>query len=123
MRLEELPVEVQAEIKDTLTAYNDVSVVYENGGYHVVAAIGIKSEYAPDHKFIGTYTADEIYTEDEQIINYVKNFHYYPINYHGKRDYKWLKGITEDSNIIFDGDHNLVTAPEPKKYVVKIASF
>lgn len=112
MRFEELPVDVQNEIKDTLTAYNDVSVVYENGEYRVLAAIGIKSEYAADHKFIGTYKADEIYTEDERIINYIKNFRCYPINYHGKRDYKWLKSITEDTNIIFDGDHNLVTASE-----------
>ncbi len=81
----ELPVEERARIRNTLKAYDEVVVFYENGKY--VYGVCLKSHYAPDHEYIGTYRAEDIYTEDERIENYINEFHAYPPNYKGKRDY------------------------------------
>lgn len=75
---------------------------------HEVKSI-LKASYAEDHEFIGTYKAKEVYTEPERTINYVESFHDYPIWYKGKRDYKWLKNLTNNDRVIFD-NNNLVTA-------------
>lgn len=111
-RFNELPKAVQEDIKRALKAYDRVYVIYENGDYHVSVAIGLKAQYAPDHKVIGEYKADEIYTEDEKMINYIETFHEYPHNYKGKRDYRMLKEIEGDWNIKFkfDDERNLVIA-------------
>lgn len=84
-KINELPNEIQLKIKNTLKAYDKVDVFFENGRYNF--GVCIKKEYAPDHKFIGTYYAKDIFTEDERILNYVNEFQSYPINYKGKRDY------------------------------------
>lgn len=81
----ELPENLQNEIKDYLRAYNKVTVWYENGRYTFGTCL--KKTYAADHEFIGEYRADEIYTDDERILNYVNEFQSYPIQYKGKRDY------------------------------------
>lgn len=106
-----LPIEVQEDAKKALRAYDRVYVIYEYGKYNVSVAIGLKSKYAPDHKFIGEYKAEEIFTPEERIINYVESFHEYPIQYKGKRDYAWLKTLTSwDDKVKFDENGNLVNA-------------
>lgn len=81
----ELPGDLQLRIKDRLRAYDRVDVSYEYGEYHF--GLCIKKTYGPDHEFIGTYYAKDIFTEDERILNYVNEFQCYPIEYMGKRDY------------------------------------
>ncbi|GHU36237.1 hypothetical protein FACS1894105_06250 [Clostridia bacterium] len=49
------------------------------------------SRYPDDFKVIGDVSKDDIYTEDEQIVNYIEEFHDYPYNYRGKRDYDMLR--------------------------------
>ena len=88
-RFNSLPEEVQARIKDTLKAYDDVDVWYEDGRYTFGTVL--KKSYAPDHRYVGTYRASDIYTEEERIINYVNEFHDFPMSYKGKRDYAILK--------------------------------
>lgn len=107
-----LPKEVQNEIKKTLRAYDRAYVIFENGKYNVSVAIGLKAQYAPDHKVIGEYKATGIFTEDERIINYIESFHEYPISYKGKRNYRMLKEIEGNWNIKFkfDDERNLVIA-------------
>lgn len=90
----ELPVEERARIRNTLKAYDEVVVFYENGKY--VYGVCIKSEYAPDLKYIGTYRAEDIYTEDERIENYINEFNSYPPNYKGKRDYAVIHKMTDE---------------------------
>lgn len=107
--LNTLPKEVQHEVKSILKAYDEVNVIFEYGEYHVSPGITLKARYAEDHEFIGTYKAKEVYTEPERTINYVESFHDYPIWYKGKRDYKWLKNLTNNDRVIFD-NNNLVTA-------------
>lgn len=94
--LNELPKSVQKEIKETLKAYSEVPVTYENGRYSF--SLCLKSEYADDHEFIGTFYAKDIYTPEERIINYFESFHEYPISYKGKRDYKMLRDLEAERN-------------------------
>ena len=84
-----LPLQVRVHIMETLKAYDEVTVTYENGEYHY--GLCIKSHYAPDHEFIGVYKANELYTLEQRTENYMQTFHDYPIWYKGKRDYKMLR--------------------------------
>lgn len=84
------------EIKSTLKAYDKVHVTYEYGKYHFSTFVGLTASYADDHRFCGTVYADDIFTPEECIINYVEAFHDYPIGYHGKRDYKMLREVGND---------------------------
>ena len=72
-KFENLPFDVQETIKGYLKAFNKVDVYYENGEYHF--GVVIKSHYAPDHQFIGEYYAEDIYSPEERILNYVNEFH------------------------------------------------
>lgn len=106
--INELPMNIQEEIKNTLKAYDEVTVFYENGTYHF--GLCLKSQYADDHEYIGTFKASELYGENERIVNYVESFHEYPIQYKGKRDYRWLKALTWASKVAIDEAGNLVNA-------------
>lgn len=86
--LNTLPSAVIEKVKKVLRAYDEVQVIYEYGEFHVSAGLCIKSTYGGDHEFIGTYRADEVYTPEERILNYVNSFQDYPIEYKGKRNYK-----------------------------------
>lgn len=106
-KFNELPKEVQDEIKDWLKVYDWVAVDYENGTYHY-GGLCLTKTCAKDHEFIGKFTAKEVFTENERIINYVESFHAYPISYKGKRDYKWLKSLTWNDHVKFENE-NLVS--------------
>lgn len=109
-KLEQLPEEVQKQIKEILKVYPRTSVTFENGEYHFGGDC-LKATYASDYEVIGEYKADEIFTEEENIINYVEAFHEYPAEYKGERDYKWLKslGYDWDIKVKFDENGKLVT--------------
>ena len=103
-RFNELPEETQEEIKDILKAYDSVNVWYENGRYSYVDVI--KKTYADDHKYIGTYRKEDIYTETEQIENYINEFHAYPMNYKGKKDWAMIQKMnTERETTMVDTDN------------------
>lgn len=105
-----LPTEVQEKAKNILKAYDEVHITFENGNYNVGAGISLRNEYPNDFRVIGDYKANEIFTEEERIINYVESFHDYPRNYKGKRDYSWLRTLTSwDDKVKFDEFGNLVT--------------
>lgn len=109
-KFNELPLDVQNKAKYILRAYNEVFIVFEYGKYNVGACVGLKAKYAPDHEVIGMYYADDIYTPEERMINYIECFHEYPIRYKGKRDYKMIHDIEGnwDVRFKFDNDGNLV---------------
>ena len=101
----------QEEIKDTLKAFDKVNVIFENGEYHFSTGIGIYATYAPDHKFIGTVYAEDIFTEEERILNYMESFHAYHPSYRGRRDYKMIHEVGNDWSIKFRmEDGNIVKA-------------
>ena len=55
----------------------------------------MKAQYAGDHEFIGNYKAEDIFTEDERMLNYMESFHEYPIQYRGRRDYSMLNKLNQ----------------------------
>jgi len=108
----ELPMDIQNEVKNDLKVYAKTNVTFENGAYHVDPGVALKAVYAPDHEFIGTYKAKDVFTEKERMLNYMESFHDYPIEYKGERDYKMLKEIERNWNarFMFDGEGNIVLA-------------
>lgn len=106
-KFNELPQDIQTEVKQVLKAYNRVYVVFENGKYQVNASIAIKRVYASDHEVLGDYNADEMFTKEEQLTNYVEAFHEFPIYYKGTRDYDWIRSLTWDDKIALDDNGNL----------------
>ena len=91
--LKYLPKAIQKQVKSTLRVYADCSVVFENGRYSVGGGVTLKAYYADDHEVIGNYRADEVYTETERTENYINQFHDYPMNYKGNRDYQLIKDL------------------------------
>lgn len=104
-KLSSLPQEVQERVKNTLKAYDEVDVWYEYGRYTLGTAL--TKTYAPDHRFVGTYRASDVYTEEERIVNYVNEFHDFPMAYKGKRDYAMLKDYNATFKMV---DGNIVIA-------------
>ena len=86
--LNTLPTNIIEKVKNTLKAYDEANVYFENGQHHVGTGHCIRATYESDFKNIGTYKAKDVYTEQERILNYVNEFQDYPINYKGKRNYK-----------------------------------
>ena len=81
--LEMLPKAIVEEVKNTLKAFSETNITYENGKYKELPAVGIYSTYAKDHKFIGTVRQEDIYTLEERIKNYEDTFKSYA--YHLRR--------------------------------------
>ena len=109
--LHTLPIEEQEKIKGQLKAFDEVVVFFEKGKY--TYGICLKSHYAPDHEYIGTYRADEVFSEVERIENYINEFHSYPGNYKGKRNYALIHKM--DNEREYDLENNTLT-----KWVGKI---
>lgn len=102
-----LPTSVQEDIMDTLKAYPEVSVYYENGSYHFGTLL--KSNYADDYRYIGIFKDTDMYTEEERIINYMESFHEYHPAYKGIKDWKMIHDIGYDWTIKFKMENgNLV---------------
>ena len=73
-----LPKEVQEKIISDLGCFNKTNVIYENGKYEVSPHTFITNTYAEDHRFIGTFEATEILTEEEHITAQILCFGYAP---------------------------------------------
>ena len=111
MDLNELPMNVQEEVKEKLKAFAKVTVWFENGGYTVATGAVVKTTYAQDEEFVGEFKAEDIFTETERMINYIETFHDYPAGYKGKRDYQTLDKIGNDWSVKFKMENgNLVLA-------------
>ena len=105
----ELPKNIQSYIKDTLKAFNEIDVYYENGEYHF--GLCIKARYAKDYEYIGCFNAFDVYTKEERILNYVNEFHEYPREYEGKRDYAILSDYNATYKMV---NGNIVVAYSKK---------
>ena len=85
-----VPARTISEIFSILKAYKEVFVERENGKFFVSAsAIISSSPKAEDYK-VFNINVNDIYTEKEQMLNYVESFASYPDNYNGKKDYAKL---------------------------------
>ncbi len=87
--------EVQIGVKNILKVYDKCTIVYEHGSYTVQTGSYLKNVYAPDFKVVGNIHKNDIYTEEEQIINYIEEFREYPPEYKYKRDYNIIKKLDE----------------------------
>lgn len=74
--LDMLPEEVQREAKETLKAFDEVSVVYENRRFHVTTVVCLCAHYAKDHFVCGRYFAREVFTTQERRLNSLEVFGY-----------------------------------------------
>ena len=90
----ELPTEIQNEIRKTLRAFDSVDVWFEYGRYTFGSCL--KASYGADHRFVGTYTAEEVYTENERIANYINEFLSYPSYYKGAKCWDDIQLMKKD---------------------------
>ena len=90
-----LPLSVREKAKRTLRGFSEARIVYHDGEYHVYTSSMLLGKYPDDFKVVGDVHKDDIYTPDEQIINYIECFHDYPLQYKGKYDYSMLDYMHE----------------------------
>ena len=62
---------------NTLKAYDECDIEYENGEYRIGACC-VAKHYAQDHKYIGYVKQEDIYTLEERIENYRAEFNAEP---------------------------------------------
>ena len=108
-----LPLSVKERVKNTLRSYSKVYIDFYWDEYHVTTSTMLCAKYPSDFKAIGEVDKDDIYTEDEQIINYIESFYDYPYNYKGKRDYDIMRYMaTQNGNakvrLLPDGTARLI---------------
>jgi len=112
--VENMPKEIREEVLEMLTAYDECDIWFEDGKYNTITVL--KANYSKDHKYIGHVEANDIYTETEQIENYINNFISFPTNYKGEKNYTELnimeterkKGNTKIGKINKDGNFKLI---------------
>jgi hypothetical protein len=73
--LSQFPVEVQEEIKSTLTCFDSVNISFSNKKFRVSTGLGISSEYPEDFKYYGEIKNSDIYTKEEMKINLKNMYH------------------------------------------------
>lgn len=112
-----LPKDVRDAVKDTLSIYPKCSVYFENGKYHVTSATFVKKNYAEDFAMLGMFSVKDVFSPEEELINYVENFHSYPASYKGKRDYEMLKSLAWEDKVCLDGDGNIVKVGKKEEVV------
>ena len=66
MKLQDLPEDVQTEVKKLLTIYSKAHVVYEYGKFEATAHHCLKASYGYDRFWCGEYKADDVYTKEER---------------------------------------------------------
>ena len=86
MLLETLPIDVQNEVKNTLKAFDRCNVTIEEGVYKVHTSYMLTSDNR-DIQHLGEIHKDDVYSNDEKIVNYVNEFRCYPAEYKGEKDY------------------------------------
>lgn len=99
-----LPTEVKEEIKTVLSAYDKCYVWLKDGCYSVDTFTCLSSSI-DNAQYKGTYKKEDIFTEEEMIINYVKEFKDFPFpQYKGVKDWGSLRGDWKDVKLDENGD-------------------
>lgn len=107
MNFSKLPLNVQSEIKQVLSAFDECSVEQNKADDYEINTSTVlhTGDY---NKFIGRYKAEDVFTVEERIINYVKEFRDFPfgmgITYKGKKDWKMLNSNWKDVVMSDNGD-------------------
>lgn len=107
-KLENYPQDVQSQAKNLLRAFDEVYLTTDSDNNTKVSSSLILTATPHDGNTV-TIKADEVYTPEQQIINYVEEFHEYPIQYKGYRDYQTLsKSIGKKLTAVFNENQDLV---------------
>lgn len=101
-QLNSLPANIQREVRNTLKAFDRCDVWFEYGKYYTQCGSCLRAHYAPDHRFVATFTKDDVYTETEQIENYINEFCCYPPNYKGKKDWQMIHKMSDEREINYE---------------------
>ena len=106
--------EVQTKVANMLKVYDKCHVERHGQNYIVTTSWTLKSAYG-DEEILDEFSKDDIYTKEEQMLNYVESFHEYPITYKGERDYRMLHAIHQranrwDAKFKFDERGNIIEA-------------
>ena len=110
LNIKKLPTSVIAEIENVLKGYDTVNVSFSDNKYNVFVGSVVTTNISSDYKFIGTYEKDDVFNDDDNIINYVVEFHSFPCEYNGKKDYASLTLLSHTNNdyIAIMDNHNIV---------------
>lgn len=112
-----LPLSFVAEVKRTLGAFSEAYITYnkETGEYDHSCCIALSSNPNRSIQHLGTVRSHEVLTEDEQIMEYVRNFRSFPwraasegakeFTYTGEKDWQALNADWTD--VIMDNNGNL----------------
>lgn len=93
--ISKLPAYIVEEAKMHLRYGIPSHVIRRNGRLEVVDSL--RSGYhTDDERFVCTITDGDVFTETEQIENYINLYHKYPKNYKGIRDETVLARMDED---------------------------
>ena len=97
-----------AEVKSKLECFCKCIVTRNKKTGKVRAANAIVLHKGEYDQYLGEVLADEVFTSDERILNYVKNFREYPWpQYKGAKDWKKLDSdwtevsLSSEGNLIF----------------------
>jgi hypothetical protein len=74
VKLNELPENIQNEVMGILKVYNKVSVIFQNGEFHVRIGCCICAQYPKDHFVCGDYLATDVYSKEQQERNFIESF-------------------------------------------------
>ena len=97
-----------AEVKSKLECFDKCIVTLNKKTGKVIATNAVVLHNSEYDQYLGEVLADEVFTSDERILNYVKNFREYPWpQYKGAKDWKKLDSdwtevsLNSEGNLIF----------------------
>lgn len=101
--------EVQEKIISTLKCYDECHVERWGTEFHVCTGWCLKATYG-DEEVLDTFKKEDLFTEDEMIINYMESFHEYHPSYKGKTNYKMINEVDRNWNarFAFDSEGNII---------------
>ena len=108
--LNTLPASAVADLKSTLGAFNKAHLWKSGEDYKVVAHIMLSARDS-EWSYVDTFTSEEIFTPNERILNYVRNFRGFPfrvgkdhLTYKGDKDYKAINSGWTEVTLNENGD-------------------
>ena len=104
-----LPASVQSEAKNILKAFNTVYIELNGDSQEYEVSAHVCLHNGKYNKFIGQYNSIDVFTIEDRILNYVREFREFPYHcsngahYEGKKDWKALNSNWVDVKLV-NGD-------------------
>jgi hypothetical protein len=98
-----------AEVKYSLECFDSCIVTRNRNTGKIIATNAIVLHNGQYDEYLGEVLADEVFTSEERILNYVKNFRDYPWpQYKGAKD--WKKLDSDWTEVSLNAEGNLIFA-------------